>query len=174
MNQTLSKQPRILAVAPTARGFGYCVMEGQVMLECGHKEVKGDKDTKNAQSVSKVEKLLNQFLPSAVVLPDVNGANCRRAARIKTLLRQIVCLAENHKCRATFFSGEQLRITLLGDAKGTKYEMAELLAQNFPAELAGKLPRKRRVWESQDQRMDTFDAVELAVVFCVTRGKRAA
>ncbi len=33
MNQTTSKQIRILAIALTARGFGYCVMENQVILE---------------------------------------------------------------------------------------------------------------------------------------------
>jgi hypothetical protein len=174
MNQTISKQARILAVAPTARGFGYCVMEGQVMLECGHKEVKGDKDAKNAQSVSKVEKLMNQFLPGVLVLPDVNGANCRRAPRIKTLVRQIVSLAERHKCDVTLLSGNQLRLALLGDIKGTKYAMAEMLAQKFPDDLAAKLPARRRTWESEDGRMDTFDAAELAVVFCLTKSKRAA
>jgi hypothetical protein len=54
---------------------------------------------------------------------------------------------------------------LLGDAKGTKHEMAELLAQKYPVQLAGKLPRKRRAWQNEDGRMDMFDAVGLAVVF---------
>jgi hypothetical protein len=58
-----------------------------------------------------------------------------------------------------------LRGALLGDVKGTKHEMAELLAQKFPAELAARMPRKRRAWENEDGRMDMFDAVGLAVVF---------
>jgi hypothetical protein len=166
MNQMISKHVRILAVALTARGFGYCVMEGQVMLECGHKEVWGNK---NALSVSKIEKLMNQFLPAVVVLQDVNAAHCRRAPRIKALHRQVVGLAEKHKCRVALLSGKQLRMTLLGDAKGTKHEMAEMLIKKYPDELGGRLPRKRRAWESEDCRMDTFDAVGLAEVFWMSK-----
>jgi hypothetical protein len=162
MNQTTSKQIRFLAIAPTARGFGYSVMENNAMLECGYKGVKGNK---NLNSVSKIEKLMRQFLPSVLVLQDVNAKGCHRAPRIKALHRQVLGLAAKQKCRVTLFSGIKLRITLLGDEKGTKYEMAELLAQKFPDELAGKLPPKRRPWENEDGRMDMFDAVGLAMVF---------
>jgi len=162
MNQTTSKQIRILAIAPSARGFGYSVMEDQIILECGNKGVKGNK---NQQSVSKVEKLMKQFIPSVLVLQDVNAKGCHRAPRIKALHRQIIELAAKQKCKVALLSGNMLRITLLDDVKGTKHEMAELLAQKFPVELAGKLPPKRRLWESEDGRMDMFDAVGLAVVF---------
>jgi len=55
MNQTTSKQNRILAIALTARGFGYCVMEDNMLLEWGKKEAKGNK---NFQSMNKIEKLI--------------------------------------------------------------------------------------------------------------------
>ena len=139
MNQTASKQIRILAIALTARGFGYCVMENNVMLECGHKEVR---ENKNLQSVSKIEKLLKQFLPSVLVLQDVNAAGCRRAPRIKSLHRQIIELAASRKIKVSLFSGKTLREVLLRDAKGTKHEMAEMLAKKYPVELAAKLPPK--------------------------------
>jgi len=167
MNQTASKQIRILAIALTARGFGYCVMENQVILESGNKGVEGNK---NSHSIYKIEKLLKQFLPSVLVLQDVNAAGCHRAPRIKALHRQVIELAANYKLKVTLFSGKMLRIALVGDAKGTKHEMAEFLAQKYPAELAAKLPPKRRPWENEDGRMDIFDAVGLAVVFKM-RGK---
>jgi Holliday junction resolvasome RuvABC endonuclease subunit len=162
MNQTASKQIRIAAIALTARGFGYCVMENQVILESGNKGVNGNK---NLQSVSKIEKLLKQFLPSVLVLEDVNATDCRRAPRIKALHRQVIELAAKYKLKVTLLSGNLLREALLGDAKGTKHEMAEMLAKKYPAELAVKLPPKRRPWENEDGRMDIFDAVGLAVVF---------
>ena len=162
MNQTTSKQVRILAIALTARGFGYSVMEGQNILESGNKGVKGNK---NLNSVSKVEKLMNLFQPGVLVLQDVNASGCRRAPRIKTLHRQISELAVSRKIKVSLLSGDKLRISLLGDAKGTKHEMADFLAQKYPVELAGKLPPKRRAWENEDGRMDMFDAVGLAVVF---------
>jgi len=162
MNQTASEKIRILAIALTARGFGYCVMENQVILESGNKGVEGNK---NSQSVFKIEKLLKQFLPSILVLQDVNAAGCRRAPRIKTLHRQIIELAASRKIKVSLFSGKMLRIALVGDVKGTKHEMAEFLAKKYPIELAGKLPPKRRLWENEDGRMDMFDAAGLAVVF---------
>ena len=158
----MSKQVRILAIAPTARGFGYCVMEDGAILECGYKGVRGNK---NGKSVFKIEKLMKQFLPDVVVLQDVYAEGCYRAPRIKALHRQVVGLAEQHKCKVTLFSGKQLRRSLLDNEKGTKHEMAELLAQKYPVELAGKLPPKRRPWENEDGRMDMFDAVGLAMVF---------
>ena len=108
---------------------------------------------------------MNRFLPGVLVLQNVNGRGCRRAPRIKALHRQVLGLAEKHKCKITLFSGTQLRATLLGDAKGTKHEMAKILAQKFPFEFDRKLPPKRRAWDSEDGRMDIFDAVGLAVVF---------
>jgi hypothetical protein len=162
MNQTTSKQIRVLAIALTARGFGYCVMEKNVMLECGHKEVRGNK---NSQSVNKIEKLLKQFLPSVLVLQDVNVTGCRRAPRIKTLHRRIIELAASRKIKVSLLSGKLLREMLLGDVKGTKHDMAEILAKKYSVQIAAKLPPKRRPWENEDGRMDMFDAVGLAVVF---------
>jgi hypothetical protein len=166
MNQTMSKQFRLIAIAPTARGFGYCVMEDESILECGYK---GARKNKNAKSLSKIGKLMTQFLPSGLVLQDLDAVGCRRVPRIKVLHQQVVGLAEQHKCQVELISGKKLRRLLLDDERGTKYEMAETLAKQFPNELAGKLPPKRRPWENEDGRMDMFDAVGLAAVFRISK-----
>ena len=88
------------------------------------------------------------------------------------LHRQVVGLAEKHKCKVMIFSGKQLRIALLGDVAGTKHEIAEILVQKFPSELGWRLPPKRRAWDNEDSRMDVFDAVGLAVVFWMSKFKR--
>jgi RNase H-fold protein (predicted Holliday junction resolvase) len=162
MKKTASKQIRILAIALTARGFGYCVMENHKMLECGKKEVRGNK---NLNSVSKIKKLMKQFLPDTLVLHDVNAVNSRRAPRIKALHKRVIRLAAKQKCKVTLITGEKLRTILLGDAKGTKHKIAETLAMQFPDKLASRLPPKRKLWKSEDGRMDMFDAVGLAAVF---------
>jgi hypothetical protein len=162
MNHTASRK-RILAIAPSTRGFGYCIMEDQTILECGYKGATGDK---NAHSRGKIEKLMKRYLPSTLILQDVNVKvkGCSRAPRIRILHRQLVSLAKTQKCKVVLFSGKKLRASLLGDANGTRHEMAEVLVKKFP-ELAAKLPPKRRAWESENRRMDLFDAVGLAVVF---------
>ena len=163
MNQTASKHFRILAIAPSTRGFGFVVMEGEkTIIECGGRVADGDK---NAQSIAKLEKLLNFYRPDVLVLQDVEAKGLRRVPRIKTLNRQIKAAAQNHKIRVNLFSRQQTRNLLLGNPKGTKHEMAEMLAMQFPDELASRLPPKRKLWKSEDGRMDMFDAVALAVVF---------
>lgn len=163
MNQTPTKHFRILAVALSARGFGFVVMEGQkTIIECGGRVADGDK---NAQSLTKLEKLLNFYRPDLLALQDVEAKGLRRAPRIKTLNRQIKSVAERRKIKVKLISGNQLRSLLLGNPKGTKQEMAEVIAMEFPDELASRLPRKRKAWESEDGRMDIFDAVALAAAF---------
>lgn len=163
MNQITSKQFRILAVAPSARGFGFVVMEGErTIIECGGRVAYGDK---NAQSLAKLEKLLKSCRPGVLVLQDVEAKGSRRAPRIKTLIRQIKAAAGKLNIQVKLISGKQLRISLLGNSKGTKQEIAEMLAMQFPDELASRLPPKRKPWTSEDGRMDIFDAVAVAVAF---------
>jgi Holliday junction resolvasome RuvABC endonuclease subunit len=163
MTQTTSKDVRILAIALSTGGFGFVVMEGQkAIIEFGRRVADGDK---NAQSLAKTKKLLNFYRPDILVLQDVEAKGSRRISRIKTLNRQIKTVAEKHKVRVKLISGKQLRTSLLGNPTGTKQEMAEMLAAQFPDELASRLPPKRKLWKSEDTRMDIFDAMALAVVF---------
>ena len=97
--------------------------------------------------------------------PDVNAKGTHRAPRIKQLHRKVVALAKERKLKVGEISGTELRRLLLNNEDGTKQEMAELLAKQFPDELASRLPPKRALWKSEDARMDIFDAVELAVCF---------
>jgi len=169
MNQKTSKDFRILAIALSYGGFGFVVMEGQkTIVECGRRVADGDK---NAQSIAKTKKLLNFYRPGVLVLQDVEAKGSRRAPRIKTLNRQIKGVAEKNKIEVKLISGKQLRSLLLGNPKGTKQEMAEMLATQFPDELASRLPTKRKPWESEDSRMDIFDAVALALALRLKRAK---
>ena len=69
MNQISSKQFRILAVAPSTRGFGFAVMEGEkTIIECATRTANGKK--KNAQSIIKLKKLFDSYQPGVLVLQD--------------------------------------------------------------------------------------------------------
>ena len=158
-----NKPVRILAVAPLSRGLGYVVMEGPTRLvACGNKAILRNK---NAGSLAWVEKFIKFYQPDVLVLSDVTAADTRRAARIKTLHRKIVAWAGKQQLKVRLISVTQVRGKLLGDAKGTKFAVAQTLAEKFPVELASRLPPKRRPWMSEDPRMDIFDAVGLAVAF---------
>jgi Holliday junction resolvasome RuvABC endonuclease subunit len=160
---------RVLAVALTSRGLGYAVLEGETLLiESSHTTVRNG--NKNWQCFAKVKKLTAFYRPDALILQDVMAKDSRRNHRIKVLHREVMRFAAKHRLSVDLISEKQLRSVLLGDAGGTKHEMAAMLMNHFPSELAFHLPPKRRSWQSEDSRMDTFDAVALAVAFRI-KGK---
>ena len=161
MNQL--KPVRILAIAPTSRGFGYAVMEGPGrLIGFGNKSILKNKNTR---TLVWSERFIRRYEPGVLVLPDVNATGAHRAGRIKTLHKEIGALARKHQLKVKLISGSKQRERLTGEVKGTKQAMAEMLAADFPNELQSRLPPKRRAWESEDPRMDIFDAMGLAVAF---------
>lgn len=162
-------EQRILAIAPSSRGFGFAVLEGQeTLVDWGVKSVKGDKNT---ESLAKVKELVAHYRPDVMVLQDASSRRSRRSARIRTLSRKIVTSAASRKVRVVLFSREQVRRAFFTDGLGTKHVLAEILAQRFPAELGSRLPPKRRPWMSEDYRMDIFEAVALALMLRLKQGK---
>ena len=158
-----NKHVRILAISPLSRGIGYAVMEGpDKLVACGNKAILRDK---NAGSLAWVEKFIQFYQPDVLVLPDVNAADTRRAARIKILQRNILAVAKKRQLKVRLISSTQVRGNVLGDAKATKFAVAQMLVGKFPVELETRLPPKRRPWMSEDPRMDIFDAVGMAVAF---------
>jgi Holliday junction resolvasome RuvABC endonuclease subunit len=158
-----NKRIRILAIAPLSRGLGYAVMEGpDQLVACGNKAILRDK---NAKALAWVNRFIQFYQPDVLVLPNVTAADTRRAARIKTLHRQIIVWAAKQQLKVRLVSVTQVRTQLLGEAKGTKFAVARTLAEKFPTELGTRLPPKRRPWMSEDPRMDIFDAAGLAVAF---------
>ena len=154
---------RILAIAPTTRGFGYAVMEGpSSLIVFSNKSILKNK---NARTLVWVEKFIRRYEPAVMVLPAVNAADTRRAKRIKQLHQRLIALATQHNLKVKLITGTKVRERLLGQIKGNKQSLAEMLAGLFPIELAPRLPPKRKVWKSEDPRMDIFDAAGLAVAF---------
>jgi Holliday junction resolvasome RuvABC endonuclease subunit len=162
MNKSLPKYPRILAIAPSTKGFGYAVFEGHKMLvHWGVKSVKGDK---NAGAIEKVEHMIARYNPQVMVLEETASKESRRSLRIKKLTKGLVAIAEKRTIKVVLFSQKQIGRVFLGDDPGTKHTRAKIIAERFPEELGFLLPPKRRDWMSQDSRMDIFDAVALALM----------
>ena len=110
-------------------------------------------------------KFVRFYQPDVLILPDVNAADTRRAARIKILHRKIAALAKKQQLKLLLITNTQVRTHLLDGPTGTKFAVAQTLAAKFPTDLKLRLPPKRRPWMSEDPRMDIFDAVGLAVAF---------
>jgi Holliday junction resolvasome RuvABC endonuclease subunit len=165
-NQT-SKESRILAISPSSCGFGYAVMEGKGRLVAyGNMVIKKNK---NARVMLHAEKIIARYQPNVLAIQDVNGKGTHRHLRIKKLHQKVITLAEKDKIKVLKLSNRELRNSLLGNVRGTKYEMAEMLAKQFPDQLASRMPKKRKDWTSEDARMDSFDAVGLTVALLMRK-----
>jgi Holliday junction resolvasome RuvABC endonuclease subunit len=162
MNKKLPKYPRILAIAPSTKGFGYAVLEGhKLLVDWGVRSVTGKK---NAGAIKKVEEMIAHYKPEVLVVEDTATEESRRSPRIKALTKRLIALAERCNIKAALFSQEQMRVAFFGDGRGTKHAIAAILAEQFPEELGFRLPPKRLDWKSEDSRMPIFDAVALALM----------
>jgi Holliday junction resolvasome RuvABC endonuclease subunit len=171
MDQINPKHFRILAIAPSTRGFGFAVLEGQeTLVDWGVKTVNSDK---NKQSLARVEDLIAHYQPGALVLEDASAKGSRRSPRIRKLSQQIIKMAANRKVSVKLFSRDQVMKTFIADGQGTKHALAEIIAKRFPEELGSRLPPKRKPWISEDSRMGIFDAVALVLILRLKNLHRA-
>jgi len=167
MKKTIPKYPRILAIAPSTRGFGFALLEGpNTLVDWGVKSVEGDK---NAGSIARVKAMIAHYEPDVLVLENNLVRPFHRAERIRRLARRIVAVSKRQNVSVILITREQVRRVFFVDGQGTKYGLAQILAERFPDELSFRLPPKRRPWMSEDSRMDIFAAVALA--FAVRKSK---
>jgi hypothetical protein len=99
-----------------------------------------------------------------MVLEDTGAKGSRRSARVQTLTKRLIALAESRATKVVLFSQKQVRRVFFANDRGTKHALAEIIAKRFQEELGFRLPPKRRAWMSEDSRMDIFDAVALALM----------
>ncbi len=159
MKHPRPKSIRILGIAPSSRGFGFAVMEGDnTLVDWGIKGVKGG--DKNARSLSNAANLMAHYQPEVIAIEDTRGS--RRGPRVKVLAGEIAALARSEDISVKRFSRKQVNLGILRDARGNKYAVAEHLAARFPDELGFRLPEKRKLWDAERYQMDIFDAVALA------------
>src|ERR1035437_2947021 len=105
MNKSLPKYPRILAIAPSTKGFGYAVFEGHKMLvHSGVKSVKGDK---NAGAIVKADDMIARYNPQVMVLAETATKESHRAPRIQALTRRLVAVAGKRAIKVVVFSQRQ-------------------------------------------------------------------
>lgn len=168
MTQSIPTYPRTLAIAPSARGFGFAVMDGfDALVNWG---VKGASGNKNQETLKKVRLLIEHYDPELVVMSDLDSS--RRAPRINRLHRQLVQLIGDQGVKIVHFPIERVRQLILKTDQGTKHDLALALADRYPDELALRVPAKRKLWQSEDSRLDMFEAVALALMVRITRARQ--
>lgn len=151
---------RVLAIDPTTKGFGFAIFEGpERLIDWGVAYVGREK---NAGALRRVTAFIRRYDPDVVVIEDHSSRTCRRRERARNLLKAISLLASTHSIVTHRVSVRTVRIVFSAIGVTTKYPIAAALASRYP-ELAPLLPRKRKPWMSEDDRMAVFDAAAFAV-----------
>ena len=165
MSQTPTDPTRIFALDPTTKGFGYAILETPFhLIDWGLAHISGEKDS---GAVARFEALLNQYRPDVVVLEDSAAAGSRRRPRVQELLNTLGKTARERGIAVHAIP----RLAVIEcfsspDKRATKFSITEHLAETFP-ELAAKMPKRRKIYQSEDERIATFDAVALAVTYAM-------
>lgn len=152
---------RILAIDPASRGFGFAVLEGpERLIDWGGRDTRRNK---RPQTLRKVEELVQFYKPDAIVVEDCRHRSSRRHKRVQHLIEDILDLARQKKIKVRPIPISTVHRFFSETGAATKHQIATALAERFP-ELAGRLPRKRRPWESENHSMSVFDAAALGLV----------
>ena len=152
---------RVLALDVHSRSFGYAIFEGpNDLLDWGVKSFRPGVNAVSGSVEEKAGALLDDFLPSAVVVREVEkGRHARRARMLARIERE----ARSRGAPLRFVSRADLDRAFVG-FEANKYEVARALAAQFPS-LASRLPPKRKCWQSEDYRMGIFDAAAVGVAY---------
>lgn len=163
---SITEGKSVLAIDPTSRGFGYAFFEGQSnLVDWGTKQIEGKTgETKNIRCILKIRELIQHFQPDVIVLEDPRGEGSRRCARICRLIASIRALAAKNRVMTRCFSRSRVREIVARYNARTKYQIAVKIAKELP-ELEPHLPRRRKLWMSEDERMAVFDAAAFALVY---------
>lgn len=152
----------VLAVHPTARGFGWVLFEaplspvdwGMVFATPG----------RNERLLNRFERLLQRYEPSVLVLEAFESGVACRADRIQRLCRSLIHLAACRGMDTPVYSKAVVRTCFASVGAVTRYEIAEVIRQQIDA-FKHKPLRKRRTWDNLDSRQSLFDAAALAMTY---------
>ena len=148
---------RILAIDPSPKGFGFAVLESDSQLVDWGVAVLSSKA--DLEFLARLEGLVDRTRPALLVLEDPTGT--RLGLRHVRLIRGATEYARTRRLRVEAVSRATMRNSF-GTTCKNKYDIAVAISRQFP-ELASRLPAKRRLWTSEDERMNIFDAVALAL-----------
>jgi hypothetical protein len=157
----------VLAVHPTARGFGWVVFEGPLApYDWG---IASAKPGRNARLTTRFERLLERYSPAVLVLEDFERRE--RAERIKYLCRWMIHLAHCRGMATPVYSIAVVRTCFASTGARTRHEIALAVSQYLSA-FSHRLPQKRKAWSNEDPRQSLFDAAALAMTHYAIRGTK--
>lgn len=165
-----NKTPRILAIDPAGRGFGFAVLEGgERLIDWG---VKATGNKREGGAMSFFADLIARYEPDVLVLEDIRSET-RRSAWAREFLKLIRLHAGRRGLLVRSFTRRRVQNTFREADAVTRHQIATRIADRFPI-LRLHLPPRRRTWMPEDRRMAIFDAASFGFTYFDAEHKRAA
>ena len=155
----MPKNPRILAIHATSRGFGYVVFEGVgAPYDWGTVGARGDK---NAVCLRKIEMMLDRYEPETLLLEEAKSA-ANRSVRITRLYTAIASMAAHRSVEVAIYTLGQIKACFAKVGAITRQDIAEAVGRHIEA-FRHSMPKPRKPWQSEDRRMAMFCATALVL-----------
>lgn len=149
---------RALAIDPASRGLGFALLEGPLaLIDWGFYNAREDRD---ARCLAQLIWMLAKFEPDVLVIEDFGTGKGRRPARVRALADAFAATAKENGIACHRISRKTVRSRF--PSCQTKYDIASALAARFP-EIKPWCPPRRKIWLTEDPRINIFDALSLAV-----------
>jgi RNase H-fold protein (predicted Holliday junction resolvase) len=169
MSTLPEKARRILALDVRSHRIGYAVFEPpDRLLDFGVTRFKASQT-----AVPRIASLIRKLRPSVLVLRKLARNSSRNRPGTQTILRSTRNMAKHFSIDVSLVSENRLAQTFTKKGANTKYQVASLLAKDFP-ELGWRLPPKRKPWHGQHLNMSIFDAAALGIVHLASENVDAA
>jgi hypothetical protein len=161
MSSTQKKQI-VYAIYPNANGFGYVYMENaRKLIDFGSVRIN---PISNLKIMNRIKMSFDYMRPSLVIVKDADGKSSRTGRRVRKLIDLIETYTCELKLPVVKYSRDQIRDVFSQFGATTKYDISQTILAEFK-ELEMKLPKKRKLWTSEDYNMAIFDAMSLALTW---------
>jgi len=160
----------VLALYPTARGFGWALFEAPLSPIDWGLAKSGSEG--NAKLLRRFSRICKRYSPTVLVLEEFRDDAFRRGPRIHALCDVITREGSASGMNVVCFQRAFIRKVFSRFGASTRFEIGEYIRRKIDS-LGHHTPRKRAIWENADLRQNLFDAAALALVYFVATGRQS-
>lgn len=155
---SITPYTRLLALDPTRQGFAYVLLESEILIDWGLVHAGRSVEA----SMRRLDELVSRYTPDLLVIEHSSEFGRRRGQRAREFLVSVDLLGLSGEITVERVSQDAVKHAFM-ETKG-KHAIALSLLDKYP-ELRPWRPRVRKPWMSEDERMNIFDALALALTF---------
>jgi len=158
----MNENNNVLGVHPSSRGFGWALFESAVSpFDWGTVEVRNRKE---GAIMARFKHLLKRHKPAVLALEQFEGEPARRSPRIAKLAMRMAATARKRNIAVAILTRADIDLAFGGTGAKTRDEIAAFVARNVNA-LRDRLPKPRKVWDSEHPSRALFDAAACALTW---------